>query len=216
MNMSQLAIRSSVIGAIGSAVLLLLSGQPCFAQSDANFASYEAEVLGQGSANTTQTTAPGNVRLASAQTTPQLAAPPKSRLPTNITPGEKLPRLNTKELLLKLVAGVVLSVSLCVGIMLVGSKLSAKQPGNRSTKHFEVVDSMMLAQRCWIELVQVKGQFVVVTRDAAGIGNMVALPPNFDEKLEEADKETLEFEKAAEALLAQKGVTGWKQTKQKR
>lgn len=210
MNMSQLVIR------IATFVILAMSATSLgFAQtqSDAEFASYQAELLGQAASSRQPAS---EVRLASAQETPQLVPTPNTTSSSTFNTGGAIPTLNTRELLFKLAAGVLLSVSLCVGIMVVGSKLTTKQLANRSATHFQVVDTMMLGQRCWIELIQVKGQYLVVSRDATGIGNMVALPTQFEEKLDEADKETLEFEKAAEALLAQKGVTGWKQTKQKR
>ena len=188
-----------------------------FAQSDAAYASYAAEVLASGSPDQDQVTQ-RQTQLTATQQTPRLVATPTGEnavfaSPTG--PPSLAPALNTKDLLLKLVAGVVLSVSLCIGIMLVGSRFSQHQQGKRASTHLRVIDSLLVGQRTWLELVQVKDQLVVISRDATGINNVVALPTTFGEKLEEADQETLEFEKAAEALLAQKGVTGWKQTKRR-
>ena len=189
-----------------------------FAQSDGAYASYAAEVLASGSPNQGQANTQRKTQLTATQQAPRLVATPTGQnavfaAPTG--PPSLAPALNTKDLLLKLLAGVVLSISLCIGIMLVGSRFSQHQQGKRASTHLKVVDSLLVGQRTWLELVQVKEQLVVISRDATGIQNVVALPTTFGEKLEEADQETLEFEKAAEALLAQKGVTGWKQTKRR-
>lgn len=191
---------------------------PTLAQSDAAYASYAAEVLATKPQSQERVAAQPTTQLTATQQVPRLVATPNNQGNAFVNaagPPSLAPALNTRDLLVKLLAGVALSISLCIGIMMVGSRVSQHQQGKRASTHLKVIDSLLVGQRAWLELVQVKDQMVVISRDATGIQNVVALPVVFGEKLEEADRETLEFEKAAEALLSQKGVKGWQQTKRR-
>ena len=221
-----------------STILLLLVGcvNVWAQQGDAEFASYSAELFSNSSSRrvSAPTTA---LELEAASPKPRLVSPPTT--PTSavhetvasasaeqpianfassdgIADFDFAPTLDTKNLLTKLAAGIVLSVSLCFGIIFLGSKFSNQNGFGNAGGDLELVDTLHVGQRCFLQLVKAQDQLVIVGRDAGGISQITPLTATFQEKLDDVDRETLEFEQAAAALLAQKGVTGWKQTSRKR
>jgi flagellar biogenesis protein FliO len=83
----------------------------------------------------------------------------------------------------------------CVGSLwlarrwLPGAAMS--QPGKGRMR---VVDTLPLARRCWIQLVEVEGRPVLIGYDAGGMRNITPLPPSFadefNQEAEEAGNET--------------------------
>lgn len=249
--MTNVAVRHVAI-AVLLLPCLLMANQRCHGQEgSAEFASYSAEVFSSSSRRQnleangrTETQLPSRSEVASQivpkvksdavklevePTEPSLLAPPGSLEQPPLTPslGLSAPMefsgsLDTRTLLMKLTAGVVLSVSLCFGLMFVGTKLKGGD-WMQSSGEMQLVDTLNCGQRCCLQLVRVQDRLVVVGRDASGIREIVPLSPSFEQSFddrldrrENVDQETLEFEKAAEALLSQKGIKGWNRTKQPR
>ena len=195
-----------------AAVLLCLLPNVSFAQENkTEFASYAEEVLQSSSRQPLQISKSASPLDESAQVTNE-AANRLPQPPAPLPPFTFAPDMDTRNLLLKFTAGAVLSASLGFAIIYVGGKWIPRRNG-RGNGIVQIVDTLPMGPKAFVQLMRVRDQFILVACDASGIREMVPLQSEFDDHLQTADRDTREFERAAEALLTQKGVAAWKQAK---
>jgi flagellar biogenesis protein FliO len=98
---------------------------------------------------------------------------------------------NHQAMFLRLGLGTAIVLALCVGTVYLCKRWLRGAPAQASANgRLQLIETLALGQRCWLQLVHVAGQPVLVGGDPAGLKTIVPLPESFAATLAEKTEET--------------------------